>query len=134
MRPTDITQDVRNTFVRMRQVIEWLDQKDLSHISAQANPNLREVLNEARALEGDQLQRLVTPERHAAKVLGVLTRARDELRRLRRSNELMGAQLRVLDIIDRATRGVTGPSEGMSIDVAWEIDSLIGEVARATHE
>ncbi len=125
MQHTDVVAAVRNSHVEMRRVLEWLDQKD--GLGLDAHKRISEALSHAQSVNDNQLQRLVDPEVRSRDVDNVLRSARDEIRTLRRHNEIMAAQLHVIDVLDRATRGVSGRSEGMSIDIAWQIDQLLAE-------
>ena len=47
-----------------------------------------------------------------------------EIRRLRRDNEIMGAQLAVVETFQRALLGPR-PERGMSPDVVWRVEELL---------
>ena len=59
----------------------------------------------------------------------LLTEARDEIRMLRRSNEIMGAQLEIVQIFDRAISAtVTYPTQGYGEDVAHKLDKAAADI------
>ena len=53
----------------------------------------------------------------------LLHRAAAELRWLRQENQLLGAQVGVIEVFRAALLG--RPSQGMSPDLAWEIDRFL---------
>lgn len=60
----------------------------------------------------------------------LLEAAGDEIRTLRRSNEVMSGQLDIVFIFDRAIRAsFTTPSQGYAEDVAWKLDKAAMEIA-----
>jgi hypothetical protein len=56
----------------------------------------------------------------------LLTRASGEIRSLRRQNEIMGAQLAVVEVFRAALLGPPGP-QGMSEDICFAIDRLVND-------
>ena len=55
--------------------------------------------------------------------------ASEEIRRLRRSNEIMNAQLHIVEIFEMALRhSMDKQSIGMGEDIAWKLDKLLAEV------
>ena len=124
MQHTDVVEAVRNSHVEMRRVLEWLVEKP--GLGIEMHARISEALTHAQSVNENQLQQLLEPP-DTRRFREVLAHAREEIRGLRRSNELMAAQVHVIDVLDRATRGVSGPSQGMGIDVVWQINELLAE-------
>jgi len=57
----------------------------------------------------------------------LLQSAHQEIIQLRRRNEIMSAQLAVIDVF-AAALGLRRENQGMSIDVAWELQRKIEEL------
>ena len=60
----------------------------------------------------------------------LLQRARHEIIALRRSNEILSAQMEVVGVF-AAAFGIRGQSRGESVDLAWELER---EIARLEEE
>lgn len=63
-------------------------------------------------------------------MIELLNKARHEILQLRRRNEVLNAQMAVVDIF-AAALGLRPHSQGMEIDVAWEIERKIEELKAA---
>lgn len=59
----------------------------------------------------------------------LLNQAKHEIIELRRQNELLAAQIRVVNIFEAALFGPR-PSRGMTPDVVWELDKKIDELEK----
>ena len=57
----------------------------------------------------------------------LLVNAMHEIIELRRQNELLNAQIRVVNIFEAALFGQR-PSQGMSLDVVWALQKQINEL------
>ena len=55
----------------------------------------------------------------------VLQDAKNEIIRLRRNNELLSAQVHVVEIFAAALFGPNRNAQGMSIDIAWSLQKEI---------
>jgi hypothetical protein len=64
-----------------------------------------------------------------AQVQHMLYEASDEIKRLRRANEILAAKEEVLNIIACATGMTRDMKCGGSVDVAWKIDNYLRENA-----
>ena len=53
--------------------------------------------------------------------------ALEEIRTLRKSNEVLYAQVRVMETFRAALLGPERP-QGMSVDVAWQLEKLVREM------
>jgi hypothetical protein len=58
----------------------------------------------------------------------LLRSAADEIRMLRSRNEVLGAQVRVIECFDTALHGRR--SEGATVDIAWVIENEIASAER----
>jgi hypothetical protein len=58
----------------------------------------------------------------------LLSEARHEIIRLRRDNEILSAQMAVIEVF-AAALGLRKNSQAMSIDIAWELERKIEELA-----
>ena len=63
-----------------------------------------------------------------ADMLWLLKSAKQELDYLRRQNELLSAQVRVVDVFAAAV-GLTGKGNGAEIDLAWELQREIDKLS-----
>lgn len=63
----------------------------------------------------------------------LLQSAHQEIIQLRRHNEIMSAQLAVIDVF-AAALGLRRDTQGMSIDVAWELQRKIDELNVEEHD
>ncbi len=61
-------------------------------------------------------------------MIQLLEEAMHEIRRLRRTNEILGAKCEVLDII-AATQGMKREG-GMSVDICWQIERYLEEAKK----
>lgn len=59
-------------------------------------------------------------------VRSLLIRASGEIRSLRRQNEIMGAQLEVVEVFRAALLGPS-PPQGMAEDICFRIDRLVSD-------
>lgn len=60
----------------------------------------------------------------------LLTQAKNEIQGLRRNNEILSAQMGVVDVF-AAALGLKRDSGGMCPDVAWELQRKIDELSKA---
>jgi hypothetical protein len=62
----------------------------------------------------------------------LLKRASAEIRDLRRQNEILQAQMGVVEVF-AAALGLKRGERGMSVDVAWELDRTANEIKDEIH-
>jgi hypothetical protein len=67
-------------------------------------------------------------------MLNLLNSAKREILELRRRNELLAAQMSVVEVFAAATGLRRNDSCGMTIDVAWELERAIEELQKAKEE
>lgn len=61
----------------------------------------------------------------------LLRDAASEIRRLRRDNEILGAQVRVVEIFGAAL-AAHPPSQGSCVDIAWSLDREADRLTQPT--
>lgn len=63
----------------------------------------------------------------------LMLRAADEIKQLRRANEILGAKVEVMELFGMALRASPGNGlNGMSEDIAWRLQQRAEEIAAAS--